>query len=747
MADDSTQSVGEAFDPFEDPFIARRKYYLGSAKVRLRHLCFENEFGGGRTLDRRNIARLRRVFEVEGCHRDDPEHHVPVVIDPGLLNSARDEAKIADADPDILLDLREEYSNARAFCDGDIFRHLRHYQQAGDDARAGRWLARLSKSKFRDVKQLIDKVKPLCTAFDRLLPFRGLWASFRIGTLHRILTLSRILNQWKFIMGPIAPQLLDSQTVAFGQLLIPSISTKDRELIRKGPSGIFDQVDSSETRLQLFRRLEQAGWNNQGRILSLYTFTEDTKYIEPCAQIMRSIIPKLKRDDSILRLFRKNWDGKEHSTLPLQCSEDCTVDMKSDGLAWDVGYHQLWLFAMRYFPLMTRTNPRKDKGGEAPESDTCVVFWPMFAELATDLGFDTPEIQKLKNNDPTESILLNTLRSLRPLSQDVFFEASLKDEIRKLKEAVKSWPRTTTATIPPCSLKQDSKDISLMQRCGRPYHEAYIKDRPLLFLQNVYLNKRVEDRYATSFAFKRDIFRCFFEISEVSRQHVIVSVVQQASTNNASRRSNTTASREPQARQPQTAPSLSQHDGPPIAGAESRPQTSKRPRESQGMDSLGPMDARMVSSPDRGDLPHSVLCGPFCVPSEQKEIVDIRFALVGKSPERVIYLFRALNQLRNQQYSFVVVNQEATRLAYVENPLDEDAKLFFAEPKGQPTGREDHERQEQGSISDEVAREITCLMTFFYPQQEQNSNERQTKRRRNIINDILSHHPFNKQSL
>ncbi|KAF2229448.1 hypothetical protein EV356DRAFT_537224 [Viridothelium virens] len=841
MADDGTQNVDEALDPFEDPFIARRKYYLGSARIRLRHLCFDNEYRGGRILDRKNIARLRRVFDVEGCHRDDPEHHVPVVIDPGLLNLVRDEARVEksalfdiqrplpnlrlssdirltclhgqhrveaakeyldasdrwwtvdffdkNADPHVLVDLREEYSNARAFCDGDIFRHLRHYQQIGDNARAGRWLARLSKSKTRDVKQLIDKDRPLCTAFDRLLPFTGLWASFRIGTLHRILTLrcedelihylDRIYDQWKFIMGPVAPELLDSQTVAFGQLLIPSISTKDRELIRAGPSGIFDQVDSEETRVELFGRLERAQWNTSGRILSLYTFTEDTKYIEPCAQIMRSIIPKLKRDDSVFRLFRKNWDGKERSTVPIQCGEDCTIDIPMMDDTFKVGYHQLWLFAMRYFPQMTRVNPRKDKGGETPESSICEVFWPIFAELATDLGFDTPEIQKLKNNDPTESILLNAVRSLRPLSQDGSFETSLKDEMRKLKESVKSWSRTTAGTVPLCSLKQESKDIALMQRCGRPFQEAYIKDRPLLFLHNVYLNNRFEGRYAASFAFKRDIFRCFFSFSEPARTHVLKFIAQfsrrqRASTNNVSLGSNTLASRGPQGGQPQaepngqgdsppTGPEVGQQVGPWVAEAGNPSQTSKRRRESQDMVSPGLMDARMVPSPDRGDLPHVSSSGPFFVHSEQTDIEDIRGALLGRLPDRVIYLFRTrmfycctpdtmdafrniVDQLRNQQYSFAIVNEDASHLAYVQNPLEEDAKLFFAEPKGQPTGHGNHERQEQGSISDEIAREITCLMSHFYPHHEQNSSERQSKRRRINIHEILSHHPFNMES-
>jgi hypothetical protein len=52
-----------------------------------------------------------------------------------------------------------------------------------------KWLARLSSGERRDLKQLQEKFNPLSQAFDRLLPIIGLWSSFQLGPLHRILTL------------------------------------------------------------------------------------------------------------------------------------------------------------------------------------------------------------------------------------------------------------------------------------------------------------------------------------------------------------------------------------------------------------------------------------------------------------------------------------------------------------------------------------------------------------------------------
>lgn len=56
-------------------------------------------------------------------------------------------------------------------------------------------MARLSESKRRDVIQLQKmalqsiEMSSLCEAFDRLLPYIGLWSALQLGTFHRLLTL------------------------------------------------------------------------------------------------------------------------------------------------------------------------------------------------------------------------------------------------------------------------------------------------------------------------------------------------------------------------------------------------------------------------------------------------------------------------------------------------------------------------------------------------------------------------------
>jgi len=92
-------------------------------------------------------------------------------------------------------ELREEYSNARNFYDGDIYRHLRRATLVGNlDARK-RWLSKLKDTKGRDVCSLEKRAerdpqtRHLQSSLDGLLPFPGLWPALRIGTFHRLLSL------------------------------------------------------------------------------------------------------------------------------------------------------------------------------------------------------------------------------------------------------------------------------------------------------------------------------------------------------------------------------------------------------------------------------------------------------------------------------------------------------------------------------------------------------------------------------
>jgi len=67
----------------------KHKAFRGSAKIRISELSPEVILTNPpRQLDLKNVARLRRIYEIEGCQRLEPEHHVPVLVDEEALGKA-----------------------------------------------------------------------------------------------------------------------------------------------------------------------------------------------------------------------------------------------------------------------------------------------------------------------------------------------------------------------------------------------------------------------------------------------------------------------------------------------------------------------------------------------------------------------------------------------------------------------------------------------------------------------------------
>lgn len=147
--------------------------------------------------------------------------------------------------------IREEYSNALNFSDGDIFRHLRHCSMNNELSGKVKWLSRLSESKRRDLKQLEkfaeedEEMRRFSESLDDLIPYTGLWAAMKIGTLHRLLPLRcpeelahylrKIKATWDFILGDDQELRLqlDSCTVKSLEGRCPCYSAKDLALVKR----------------------------------------------------------------------------------------------------------------------------------------------------------------------------------------------------------------------------------------------------------------------------------------------------------------------------------------------------------------------------------------------------------------------------------------------------------------------------------------------------------------------------------
>jgi hypothetical protein len=70
-------------------FIETQTYFRGSAKIAIRSLEFgSQEREGVRLLEGKNVSRLLKIFETEGCDRLDPEHHIAALIGQDAFNRA-----------------------------------------------------------------------------------------------------------------------------------------------------------------------------------------------------------------------------------------------------------------------------------------------------------------------------------------------------------------------------------------------------------------------------------------------------------------------------------------------------------------------------------------------------------------------------------------------------------------------------------------------------------------------------------
>lgn len=84
----------------ETRFAERRSHFRGSARIHLQHFLFEGQFDTSSPvfLDQKNVTRLEKLFDIEGCLRLDPEHRIPVIISDVLLEERLLLARLKDSD-------------------------------------------------------------------------------------------------------------------------------------------------------------------------------------------------------------------------------------------------------------------------------------------------------------------------------------------------------------------------------------------------------------------------------------------------------------------------------------------------------------------------------------------------------------------------------------------------------------------------------------------------------------------------
>lgn len=213
---------------------------------------------------------------------------------------------------------------------------------------------------------------------------------------------------------PLAIKKIDQDTVEKLQLLAPGASCADAKTA-KGLvlSGQVFSVFGEAERTAIWARMERF----DGLVPSLYTFFEDFKYIESCAHCIKRLLGPL--------------EGPVYATMkqmfvaPPETEGDCLIQTSESAFRrtrvssieqFELGYRQVWLYAMRHFPLMP-PDPKADTKLQAnsnrAKADEHTVH--EMARLARHLGFRSTEIEGLINRSPDrETARAELLQARKP---------------------------------------------------------------------------------------------------------------------------------------------------------------------------------------------------------------------------------------------------------------------------------------------------------------------------------------------
>ena len=66
--------------------VEKRLKFQGTARIGLHHLNFPRD--DAKELHRKNVDRLKAIYQQHGCRRLEVQHHVPATVDDGSLNAA-----------------------------------------------------------------------------------------------------------------------------------------------------------------------------------------------------------------------------------------------------------------------------------------------------------------------------------------------------------------------------------------------------------------------------------------------------------------------------------------------------------------------------------------------------------------------------------------------------------------------------------------------------------------------------------
>ncbi|KAJ6070728.1 hypothetical protein N7467_012047 [Penicillium canescens] len=516
----------------------RRVKYLGTVKVNIAEIEFEPPLPQDLDLD--NLERLRGIFRKQGCRRFEVNHFIPAIVSQDAFEAAVLRAQIRSHDllnsgeqiptlkfekgqlkalhgrhrlqvgsellapverwwtvdlylnhigKDLRQSLVEEYSNEKAPTDGEIYWRVRQYEAEQNENSRQRWFVRLSKNKQMRLDQLDNKRnRRLRQGLDKLLQIRGLWLDgLRISMFHRVIAaavneevlhyLDHILESYLYFVNGDYNSLkkIGPDAVSCLQLRAPGNSRKDANLIR----GIV--LGGKRSRDLRKAREREYGASSKGpHVTSIW--------------------------ETMKRMFIPSSEGERECFI--QTTARCFRRTRFEDIkSFELGYRQLWLYAMRNYFLMPRVSEKNDELLAKPDrakADKKILY--EMAELAHRLGFESTEIQELLAQCPDRQIALAALLQARKPDRYEYHPHQLESLVTKVVECFSA---AVEQDERPSILLADSS-VEARARCGMPQLKTHKQDSPFLFLDNIHTVSLPVFDNITTFFVRRCVYLAFF---------------------------------------------------------------------------------------------------------------------------------------------------------------------------------------------------------------------------------------------
>ena len=264
---------------------------------------------------------------------------------------------------------------------------------------------------------------------------------------------------------------IDQATVKAIELKAPRASTLDaKSLCSQIKGGEIFSAFSEHERDEIWSRLQEV----DGLIPSLFTFFKDLLYLQVCVDCVRRLTT-VSSGQSVCEAMERRFTGTGQTVgqVKIQVAEDTIVPREgSRDDQIDLGYRQIIACAMRNYPGMPREPVKEDLIKQSTaKADEAVLR--MIADLATELGFESPQITALKQHAGSKNTQENFPHS-RPL------------------------------------LVTTGPGVSRNQRYGKPRSRAFEEDHAFLFIDYLHDERQEQSEGITSFFVRQSVYFAFF---------------------------------------------------------------------------------------------------------------------------------------------------------------------------------------------------------------------------------------------